>query len=154
MHGAQPHDPEQLDEALRLAPALTPALFRSVMQNAGARLWSLRQAGKAARIDCLIESHAWTDAALALIELAIPQWSIRRIIHTDGVWHCSLSRQPNLPIELDDMAEASHAVLPLAVLRAFVATRRSDAVARQATSPVPQIRSATEPLVYSYDNYS
>jgi hypothetical protein len=150
MHGAQTHDPEQLDEALRLAPTLTPALFHSVMRNAGARLWSLRQAGKAARIDRLIESRA----ALALIELAIPQWSSRRIIHADGEWHCALSRRPNLPIDVDDMAEASHEVLPLAVLRAFVAARRRDTVAPQAAAAVPQIRSTPWLFVYCCDNYA
>jgi hypothetical protein len=154
MHGAQTHDPEQLDEALRLAPTLTPALFHSVMRNAGARLWSLRQAGKATRIDRLIESHAWTDAALVLIELAIPQWSIRRIIHADGEWHCALSRRPNLPIDLDDMAEASHEILPLVVLRAFLVAHGKDAGAPQVAPVVSQIRPGSGSFVYCCDNYA
>jgi hypothetical protein len=152
--GGTEHDFERLDEALRLAPTLTAELFREVMGNAGARFLSLHQSGKAARIDRFIESHAWTDAAFVLIELAVPKWTVRRIIRADAAqWYCSLSQQPNLPIELDDAAEASHEVLPLAVLRAFVAARRRDTVAPQAVSAVPHIRPASEAFVYSCDNY-
>jgi hypothetical protein len=141
-----------LDEVLRLAPTLTPALFREVMQNAGARFLSPDQSEQATRIDRFIGSRAWTDAAFALIELAVPKWSIRRIVHADAEWYCSLSQQPNLPIELDDAVEASHEVLPMAILRAFIAARRRDAVAPQAISAVPQIRSASDAFVYC-DNY-
>jgi hypothetical protein len=52
---------------------------------------SLDQSGQVTRIDRLIVSHAWTDAAFALIELALPKWSIRRIVQADAQWHCSLS---------------------------------------------------------------
>jgi hypothetical protein len=154
MRGARRTDLEALDDALRLAPTLTAELFRQVMENAGARFSSLHQAGKATRIDRFIESHAWTDAAFVLIELAVPKWTVRRIIRADAAqWHCALSQQPNLPIELDDAAEASHEVLPLAVLRAFVAARRRDAVAPQAVSAIPHIRPASEGFVYCCDNY-
>ena len=153
MRGARQTDLEALDDALRLAPTLTPELFREVMEKAGARFSSLHQAGKATRIDRFIESHA-ADAAFVLIELAVPKWTVRRIIRADAArWYCSLSQQPNLPIELDDAAEGSHEVLPLAVLRAFVAARRRDAVAPQAVSAVPQIRPASEGFVYCCDNY-
>ena len=62
----------------------------------------------AARIDQLIEARAWNDAALALVELELPAWKLRRLVYEDGEWHCSLSRQPNLPVALDDTATASH----------------------------------------------
>jgi hypothetical protein len=153
MRGARRTDLDGLDEALRLTPTLTRTLFREVMQNAGERFLSLHQSGKVPQIDRLIESHAWTDAAFALIGFAIPKWSIRRIIRADVEWYCSLSQQPNLPIELDDGAEASHEVLPLAILRAFIAARRRDALAPQAVSAVPQIRSAPV-FVYCCDNYA
>jgi hypothetical protein len=80
MRGARRTDLDGLDEALRLTPTLTRTLFREVMQNAGERFLSLHQSGKVPQIDRLIESHAWTDAAFALIGFAIPKWSIRRII--------------------------------------------------------------------------
>jgi hypothetical protein len=141
---------ESLDDALRLALTLTAE--HEVMENAGARCSSLHQAGKATLIDRFIESHAWTDAAFVLIELAVPKWSIRRIVQADAEWHCSLSQQPNLPIELDDSAEGSHEVLPLAILRAFIAARRRDGVAPQTILAVPQIRLASDAFVYCCDN--
>ena len=36
---------------------------------------------------------AWTDAALALIDLELPQWQFRRIAYDEGEWSCALSRE-------------------------------------------------------------
>jgi hypothetical protein len=72
----------------------------------------------------LIEAGAGVDAVLALIALQLPQWKLRRVLYEDGEWHCSLSRQPQLPIELDEAAEGSHEALPLAVLIALLHARR------------------------------
>jgi hypothetical protein len=58
---------DRLTEQLRLAPALTRDLISTVMAEACTRLPVLRSAGKAARIDRLIETGAWNDATLALI---------------------------------------------------------------------------------------
>ena len=49
----------------------------------------------AARIERLIQWSAWTDAALALIELDLPQWQLRRIAYDGGEWRCALSREGN-----------------------------------------------------------
>jgi hypothetical protein len=101
------------------------------------------KAGKASRVDQLVKAGAWTEAALALIELELPDWKVRRLAYEDGEWRCSLSRHPNLPLALDDSVSASHEILPLAILQAFVEARQSIG-ACGATSPVPQIRSAGE----------
>jgi hypothetical protein len=77
--------------------------------------------GKTITLDRVIEAGAWTDAAITLIGFELPNWSVRRLVCEDGEWVCSLSRQPNLSIFLDELAEGSHAVLALVVLRAFVA---------------------------------
>jgi len=37
----------------------------------------------------LIESEAWTEAALALVELELPLWKLRRLVHEEGIWLCS-----------------------------------------------------------------
>ena len=63
---------------------------------------------------------AWTDAALALIELELPQWRVRRLAYDDGEWYCSLSRGRELPDWLDQPVEGRHADLALAILSAFV----------------------------------
>ena len=77
------------------------------------------------RVNRLIEAGAWTDATLALVELELPQWKLRGIVYEDGEWHCCLSRQPQLPLGLDEVAEASHEILPLAILIAFLQARRA-----------------------------
>jgi hypothetical protein len=71
---------DRLMEQLRLAPALTADLISNVVAGACTRLPVLHRAGKAARIDQLIEAGAWSDAALALIELELPAWKLRRLI--------------------------------------------------------------------------
>ena len=135
---AQSLDLDLLDRELHLAPAVSALLFRKVIQRgACTRLRSLRQMGKTIPLDRAIEAGAWTDAAITLIGFELPNWSVRRLVWERGEWLCSLSRQPNLPIFLDEPAERSHAVLALAVLRAFVATRCMSAATRQMTASVP-----------------
>ena len=90
------------------------------------------QTEKTARIERLIGSGAWTDAALALIDLELPQWQIRRIAYDEGEWHCALSRQRELPEWLDQSIETHHADLALAILSAFVDAQR---VARRRAEP-------------------
>lgn len=131
---------DRLTEQLRLAPALTRDLISTVMAEACMRLPVLRSAGKAARIDRLIETGAWNDAALTLIELELPAWKFRRLIREDGQWFCSLSKQPNLPVDLDETADASHETMPLAILGAFVEARRM-------ASAVHEIRPRTAPQI-------
>jgi hypothetical protein len=149
-------DPKQEDrfdrliDQLRLAPALTPDLISHVIVDACTRL----PAVKTTRIDQLIEAGAWAEAALALIELELPAWKLRRLVHEDGEWLCSLSRQPNLPVALDDTADASHEVLPLAILSTFVeARRRSSAMCEISLRIVPQVR-RTPGYAICCDNFS
>ena len=144
------YDFERLDEALRLTPSLSSEAFQQVIKHC-TRLSSLRQAGKATKLDRLIEAGAWTDAAIALIEFELPYWSVRRIVCEDGEWLCSLSRQPNLPILLDEPAEGSHPVLALAILRAFVGARSRSVVTRKLIASVPQVR-PTPAFVFCCDN--
>ena len=141
---------DRLIDQLRLAPTLTADLISDVIVHACTRL----PAGKAARIDQLIEVGAWSDAALALIELELPAWKLRRIVYEDGKWLCSLSRAPNLPVELDDTADASHEVLPLAILSAFVEARRRASVMRETSLRiVPQVR-RTSGYAVCCDNFT
>ena len=134
---------DQLTSQIRLAAALTPDLIADVVADACVRLPALRAAGKTAWLDRLIEAGAWNDAVLALIELELPAWKLRRLVYDDGEWYCSLSRQPYLPADIDDAAEASHEVMPLAILGAFVDARRRVTGACEATvSTVPQVRPA------------
>ena len=140
---SDPKHQERLDRLtarLRLAPAITSDLIADVVADACTRVQVLHKAGKAARIDRLIEAAAWSDVALALIEIELPAWKLRRLIHDDGEWFCSLSQQPDLPVEFDDTADARHDVLALAILSAFIEARRLISCAREIGSPtVPQV---------------
>lgn len=144
---------DRLDDALRLAPALGPELFRKVIDCGGTRLRVLGQSGKTVRFDRLIEAGAWIEAAVALIELEMPAWKLRRLVYENGEWLCSLSRQPYLPIEIDDPVEASHAVLALAVLRALVEARRRTGAAPEAIAAVEEFRPTPDRTVCC-DNFA
>jgi len=145
---------DRLMEQLRLAPALTADLISNVIADACRRLPVLIKAGKAARLDQMIEAGAWSDAALALIELELPAWKLRRLIYEDGEWFCSLSKQPNLHVAFDDTADARHEVLPLAILSAFLEARRATSAVRETNSPtVPQVQ-PTSGVVICCDNFA
>jgi len=60
---------------------------------------------------------------------------------------------PECAIFLDEPAEASHPVLALAILRAFVAVRRTRAVPQQVAVSVPQVRPAPA-FVFCSDNFA
>jgi hypothetical protein len=131
---------EPLADWLRHAPAVTPELFSAIIADSCTRLVVMKRTGKTGHLDQLIEAGAWTDAALALIDLELPAWKLRRLVYDDGEWHCSLSKQPNLPAEMDDTADASHEELSLAVLRAFIQARRGAAAMQDVgISSVPQV---------------
>jgi hypothetical protein len=145
--------PDRLDEELRLARSPTPDLFSDVVEAACRRLPVLKKSGLVARFERAIETCAWTEAALALVELEIPDWKVRRLVCEGGEWLCSLSRQPNLPMALDDTVDASHQTLPLAIIRAFVEVRRRSAVVPQVIFAVPQVQSTSEAWICC-DNFS
>jgi hypothetical protein len=117
-----------LADRVRDAPAVSADLISEVIGTRSRRL--------PVRIERLVESAAWTDAALALLELELPNWRLRRLAYNDGEWHCALSRQRELPDWLDDRSiESHHADLALAILSAFVDARRKSASPRKASVP-------------------
>jgi hypothetical protein len=144
---------DRLDDELLAAPEAARAVFAKIIGSACSRIPVLGKSGKATRIDRLIESGAWTDAALALIEFELPGWTLRRLVYENGEWLCSLSRQPNLPADLDDSVDAAHHILPLAILRAFVEARRWSKVATDSTSGVPRLQPAADGVVCC-DNFA
>jgi hypothetical protein len=127
---------DRLDGALATAPEPTFALFAKLVAGACIRIPGLGKSPKVRAMARLVESAAWTDAALALVELELPGWKLRRLAYEGGEWFCALSRQPNLPAALDDTADATHESMSLAILLAFLRARRRTAAARSATVPV------------------
>ncbi len=77
-------------------------------------------------LEQFIQSCAWTDAALALLALELPQWQVRRIVYYAGEWHCALSRWREIPDWLDQPVETCHTDLSLAILSALVGVQRLD----------------------------
>src|SRR5665811_623030 len=137
------HDPVELGDRLRDAHAVTAELMSEIIGEACRRFPSVGQTGKTARIERLIASRAWTDAALALIELQLPLWQVRRIAYDEGEWYCALSRERELPDWLDRSIEACHPDLPLAILSAFVDARGMAAPPSRTSVPmVPRATSA------------
>ena len=127
--------PANLSDRLRGAPVVTATLMQEIIGNACQRFPSSASTAKTARIERLIAAAAWTEAALALIDLELPQWQLRRIAYDSGEWYCALSRERELPDWLDQSIEARHPDLALAILSAFVDAQ--DSVAPRTRTSVP-----------------
>ena len=146
-------NPSELGDRLRDADAVTAEVMADIVSQTCRRFPSLGQSGKTAHIERLIHSGAWTETALALVDLELPQWQVRRLVYDEGEWHCALSRQRELPDWLDQSIESHHADLALAILSAFVEARQ---ISMPASRPsVPGVRRDTnsqyEPLLV--DNF-
>lgn len=112
---------DALAHALVEADTCTKAILHRVANEIGAPFLTKT---KRVDFDRLVETGAWMDAALLLVGDTRPAWSLRRIVYDDGMWFCSLSRQPELPAEFDDSADAFHHDLPLAILGALAESRK------------------------------
>jgi hypothetical protein len=148
------HDFGEPSERLRNATAANAALVAEVITAACRRYPSLGQGEKTARVAQLIRSGAWTDAGLALIDLELPLWQVRRLAYDEGEWYCALSRERELPDWLDQSIEVRHADLSLAILSAFVEAQHISE--QQSRTSVPVVNRTAldfyEPL--SVDNFS
>ena len=136
------YDPPSLSDRLHNAHAMTRPLMRDIIDHACRRLPSPGQ--PMARLMRLIDAEAWTDAALALMELELPRWQVRRIAYDEGEWHCALSRERELPDWLDEAVEGCHGNLAIALLSAFVEVQ-AQAVTSSRPS-VPSVRQVLDPL--------
>jgi len=143
---------ELLADRLRKAATADPEIFAGI-EDSCTRVATLRKAGKANLLDRLTANGAWTDAALTLLAMELPSWTVRRLVYEDGEWICSLSEQANLPANLDDTADFNHPVLPLAILGALIEARaRANACLPHAHS-VPEIK-AQPAHVACCDNFA
>jgi hypothetical protein len=137
-------DPGEIDDRLRDAHAMTAELMSDIIAETCRRYPPIMRTTKSQRIERLIQSGAWMDAALALIEVELPQWQVRRIAFDEGEWHCALSRQRELPEWLDQPIETHHADLSLAMLIALVEAQRFNAKA--IGTSVPTTLRGADPL--------
>ncbi len=140
--------PAALGDRLRDAYGVTAEFLSDIISETCRRFPFTEGSAKGARFARLVQSQAWTDAALALIELELPQWQIRRLAYDEGEWYCALSRQRELPDWLDQSIETHHADLALAILSAFVEARRVSAPSSRTSVPSAPRRADTlyEPI--------
>lgn len=129
------------------APNPNAALFWDFIRKTCQRFPSHSQSARTVRIKSLIGAGAWTDAALAVIELELPQWQLRRIAYDGGEWHCALSRHRELPDWLDQSIETHHTDLALALLTALMeAQQLAPASSRPSVPPAPRAEAFVAPL--------
>lgn len=124
---------------LERAVVVTPALLADVIVVTCAGRGTAVAAQVAARLGPLVRSEAWTDAGLTLAEIALPRWTLRRVVHDDGEWWCSLGRHWPLPAWLDDTVETHHEALAPAILMAILRAHREERAASEphAVAPFP-----------------
>jgi hypothetical protein len=113
----------------------TTALFRETIAATCRRFPSIGQRAKTARIERLLGADALVEAALALIDLELPQWQVRRIAYDGGEWYCALSRERELPDWLDQSVDGHHQDLALAILAALVEAEAVSAPQSQPSVP-------------------
>jgi hypothetical protein len=144
-------------DGLREKLAGAQAVNADLMWDFVSALASPGAAGRAGRINRLIHSEAWIEAAFALVELALPQWQPRGLVYQDGGWRCLLGKHRDVPDWLDDTVEASHETLPLAILGALIEARRqtqASASRRMRTVPECPILSGSQPQFMCADNFA
>ena len=129
-------DPDALGDRLHEARSLTPKLMSELAATTCRRFPAFGASEKTARVKDLIRHRAWTDAALALVDLELPLWQVRRIAYDEGEWYCALSRERELPDWLDRSVEARHPDLALAILSALIEAQRISSPLIQTSVPV------------------
>jgi hypothetical protein len=151
---SESQNPAELDDRIRDACGVTAEFLTDIIRATCRRFSSPDQSAQTSRVERLIQSGAWADTALALIDLELPQWQVRRLAYDEGEWHCALSRQRELPDWLDSAIETRHADLALSILSAFVEARRISASTSRTSVPgvSPDRNSFFEPVCC--DNFS
>jgi hypothetical protein len=142
-----------LSEKLRAVHDMTPELMAEILDVTCRRAPFPGDSAKVLRLKQLAEAHAWTDAALALIELELPLWHVRRIAYDAGEWHCALSRQRELPDWLDRAIEARHPDLTLAILTAFVEAAAATGSSRTSV-PAASGELSSDHIPFCCDNFA
>ena len=144
--------PIALGEKLRAADVMSPELMSEILDVTCRRALLQSNGAKASHLEELIDACAWTDAALALLELELPRRHIRRIAYDGGEWHCALSRQRELPDWLDQSIETRHPDLALAILTAFVEAQWAMPLSRPSVPVIP--RKADEGIPLCCENFA
>jgi hypothetical protein len=142
-----------LGEKLRFTDDVTLELMAGILDITCRRAPLLPRA-KVLQLEQQLDAGAWTDAALALTELELPLWHIRRIVYDGGEWHCALSRQRELPDWLDQSIEARHAHLALAIVIAMIEAQLITASSSNSSVPETLSNSDADYIPLCCDNFA
>ena len=107
----------------------------------------------AARLQGLIDAGAWTEVALTVLKIALPQWRLKRLVLDDGEWHCALSRHVDYPDWLDDAVETRHEILPLAILSAVADVARTTRGPNLRSVPITRLKPHQDSDPICCDNF-
>ena len=143
-----------LGSKLRSADYVTRELMAEVLEISRRRILVQGHRERELQLNRLIDTGAWVDAALTLIELELPLWRIRRIAYDGGEWHCALSRQPELPDWLDEATETRHSDLSLAILTVFVEAHETRTPIGGTSVPVSAGWSSLDCIPLCCDNFA
>jgi hypothetical protein len=146
--------PLALGAKLRTTCEVTSELMAEILNVSRRRALVPGHRAKALQLEQLIDAGAWIDAALALLELELPLWHIRRIAYDDGEWYCALSRQRELPDWLDESLEARHPDLALAILSAFIEAQAAAASFGATSLPASSAWPDSDPIRLCCDNFA
>jgi hypothetical protein len=111
-------------DRIAAAGEMSPGLWAAIVSGACERAATMRATPILARLNKCAADGAWVDAALALIDVELAGWKLRRIVYEDGEWYCALSPEPCLPEWLDGAVEVTHRDLALALTKAALETMR------------------------------
>jgi hypothetical protein len=131
------HLKRQIDAAGEVTPALILEILKAAYPSAGRG----PSAAHAQAIHSFIRNGAWTDAALALIAVALPQWRLRRIGNEGRQWWCALERGHPMTWAGPEVDE-SHENMTLALLKAFITALSRELEERTVVNPTLDARAS------------
>ena len=116
------------------SPHILAAAFAAIRRDCR-RLGAMAHTAAVQRLDRLIAAEAWVDAALALIAIELPRWTMRRLAYDDGEWHCALSDHREMPDWLDTPVETHNPDMATVLLDAVREALRAEPSSHLAIVP-------------------
>jgi hypothetical protein len=143
-----------LSDRIRDACSTTSELIAEVISLCCPRVATMGGSEPSRRLARLTEANAWTDVALALIQLELPQWQLRRIEYDGGEWYCALSRFADLPTWLDRSVQANHSDFSLALLSVLIEAKDISVSFGKPSAPSVQSKRPADDSTMCGDNFA
>lgn len=134
---SKPPSCDDIERELINCSAMSPEILRRLVGCACVRLPKSVGTKDPSLFWRLINFGAWTDGAMLLIHLEMPPWRLRRLVQEEGQWLCSLSREPFLPMEIDETVQGRHENEAVALFLAFLHLRQNPPEPKEDQCPQP-----------------